>query len=93
MIGRGLALVARLKRERPEYHGGVRKEHAERAVEYRRLVEYLESKGYEIRCGYDPDLGDWAEARVDGKVVARDNRRGSVEACLRGVAMELGVEL
>jgi len=93
VIARGLAKAAQLKRERPDHHGGIRREHAEEAVEIRRLVSYLESKGYEIAAGFDPDIGDWAEAKAEGKVVARATRCGSVSACLREVAGELGVEV
>ncbi len=101
MIARGLALVAALKARRPDRITHTDREHLARALEARRhapseaerIAARLRGLGYEVAYGYDPDLGDWAEVRVGGRVVARENRRGSLEACLRAVAGELGVEV
>lgn len=101
MLARALALIGRLKQERPEQVSHTNREHLARALEARRqtpteadrIAERLRGLGYEVAFGWDTDLGDYAEARVEGRVVARAARCGSVEACLRQVAGELGVEV
>ena len=101
MIARGLALLAGLKARQPDRITHTNREHLARAVEARRrepseaerIAARLRGLGYQVAYGYDADLGDWAEARVEGRVVARAARCGSVEACLREVAGELGVEV
>ncbi len=101
MIARGLALLAGLKARRPDRITHTNREHLARAVEARRrepseaerIAARLRGLGYQVAYGWDPDLGDFAEARVEGRLVALANRCGSVEACLREVAGELGVEV
>ena len=51
----------------------------------------IESRGYEVVCSYDPDLGDVLDARVEGRVVARVTRFLSLEEGLRALAGELGL--
>jgi len=101
VIARGLALLAELKARQPDRVARTDRKHLARALEARRqapseadrIAERLRGLGYEVAYGWDPDLGDYAEARVDGRVVAQANRCGSVEACLRQVAGELGVKV
>jgi len=101
MIARGLALLAGLKAKQPDRVARTNREHLARALKARRqapseadrIAERLRGLGYEVAFGWDTDLGDYAEARVEGRVVARAARCGSVEACLRQVAGELGVEV
>lgn len=99
-LARALARVAELKATRPDHTARTNREHLARAIEARRraptatdrIAERLRGLGYEVLYGFDADLGDYAEVRADGQTVARANRLGSVEACLRQVAGELGVE-
>ncbi len=99
MIARGLALIAGIKARRPDRIVRTDRKHLARALEARRqapseadrIAERLRGLGYEVAYGWDPDLGDYAEVRIEGRLVALANRCGSVEACLRQVAGELGV--
>jgi len=102
VIARALAKLAGLKADRPERLTRVNKAHLARALEARRQVQYTEvdriverlrGLGYDVRFGFDSDVGDYAEVLVDGRLVASANRLGSIEACLRQVAGELGVQL
>jgi len=101
VITRGLALLAGIKARRPDRIVRTDREHLARALKARRqapteadrIAERLRGLGYEVAYGFDADLGDYAEARVEGHLVALATRCGSVEACLRQVAGELGVEV
>jgi len=101
MIARGLAILAGLKARQPDRIAKTNHEHLARALEARRqapteadrIAERLRGLGYQVTYGFDADLGDYAEARVEGRVVARVARCGSVGECLRQVAGELGVKV
>jgi len=101
VIARGLALLAGIKARRPDRIVRTDREHLARAFRARRqdpteadrIAGRLRGLGYEVAYGFDADLGDYAEARIEGRVVAQANRCGSVEACLQQVAGELGVEV
>ena len=102
MIARALAKLAGLKADQPERLTRVNHPHLARALEARRQVQLTEADriaerlrglGYDVRFGFDSDLGDYAEVWADGRMVAQANRLGSIEACLRQVAGELGVEV
>ncbi len=101
MIARGLALLAGIKARQPDRIARTDRKHLARALKARRqapteadrIAERLRGLGYEVAYGFDADIGDYAEARVEGRVVARAARCGSVESCLRQVAGELGVEV
>lgn len=98
MTGRGLAIIARWKAHRPEEVLVVNRERLEAVLEARRslppeerIARKLEGMGYEVTYGFDADLGDYAVARVEGKVVAQANRAPSMLDALKMLAGELGV--
>jgi len=100
MTGKGLSQVAKLKAEQPEEVFRVNHRHMEAVLEARRSLppeEWISLKlrglGYEIVYGYDSELGDYALAKVEGKVVAQVSRASSLLEALQALAGELGVRV
>ena len=100
MTGRGLAIIARWKARRPEEVMRIDRERLEAVLEARRslppeerIALRLRGLGYEVTYGFDADLGDYAVARVEGKVVAQVNRAPSMLDALKMLVGELGVEV
>jgi len=100
-LGRALALAAERKAKRPDEAFRINREHVARVLEARRieaeelpleerLARRLERLGYEPAYGYDADLGDWAEIRINGRVVARVARARNQYEALLAAARELG---
>ena len=100
-LASALAHIAGWKHNRPEAAHYRNREHELLAIQERRrnpteadrLAERLRGMGYDIRYGWDAELGVYAEAWSDGQRVALASRCGSVLECLRQVARELGVQL